>query len=196
MPTSKERRGLIFSFLVIYLFIVLLLAGIVTAGFHLYLDQVSRSEVGLQAAVVAVVIGPLLVAAYERQDTQTAKRLMRSFFAFPAVQCAHLQRAGTKLLSWPERGCLAPMDTGRDSLSLPIDGTEFVLEFGIDNAYDKEQNWVSTKTFAILSIFVILLVAVTFTLLLIRVVLRPLTRLQHAMQTSTPDNPVSANLLF
>jgi len=68
MAISKERRGLIFSFLIIYLFIVLLLAGIVTAGFHLYRDQVSRSEAGLQVAVVAVEIGPLLVAAYQQQD--------------------------------------------------------------------------------------------------------------------------------
>lgn len=112
MAISKERRGLIFSFLIIYLFIVLLLAGIVTAGFHLYRDQVSRSEAGLQVAVVAVEIGPLLVAAYQQQDEQTKKRLMRSFFAFPAVQCVHLEKAGQKLLSWPERGCFTSMETG------------------------------------------------------------------------------------
>ena len=127
MPTSKERRGLIFSFLAIYLFIVLLLAGIVTAGFHLYRGQVARSEAGLQAAVVTVEIGPLLVAAYQQQDENTAKRLMRSFFAFPAVQCVHLRKAGEQLVSWPERGCFSPIDTGITSLLLPIEGTEFSI---------------------------------------------------------------------
>ena len=44
MRKPSERRGLIASFLVVYLVIILLLAGLVTAGFHLYRNQVSRSE--------------------------------------------------------------------------------------------------------------------------------------------------------
>ena len=66
MRKPAERRGLIASFLVVYLAIVLLLAGLVTAGFHLYRTQVSRSEAGLQAAVAAVEIGPLLVTAFQQ----------------------------------------------------------------------------------------------------------------------------------
>ncbi len=64
MRKPSERRGLIASFLVVYLVIILLLAGLVTAGFHLYRNQVSRSEAGLQAAVAAVETGPLLVQPF------------------------------------------------------------------------------------------------------------------------------------
>ena len=53
MRKPAERRGLIASFLVVYLAFVLLLAGLVTAGFHLYRTQVSRSEAGLQADLEA-----------------------------------------------------------------------------------------------------------------------------------------------
>ncbi len=192
MRKPSERRGLIASFLVVYLVIILLLAGLVTAGFHLYRNQVSRSEAGLQAAVAAVEIGPLLVSAFQQQDRQTTRRLMRSFFAFPAVQCVHFLDAGEKQLSWPEKGCPSQMSAETTSVSLAIEDSEFALEFAIDHAYDKEQNWISTKAFAVLSVLVILLVAATFTFLLIKVILRPLMRLQHAMLTSTPDNPVFA----
>jgi len=192
MRKPAERRGLIASFLVVYLAIVLLLAGLVTAGFHLYRTQVSRSEAGLQAAVAAVEIGPLLVTAFQQQDSQTTRRLMRSFFAFPAVQCVHFLQGGEKQSSWPERGCPTDMSAETTSFSLAIDDSDFALEFAIDHAYGKEQNWISTKAFAVLSVLVILLVAATFTFLLIKVILRPLMRLQHAMLTSTPDNPVFA----
>ena len=89
MRKSPERRGLIFSFLIVYLAIVFLLAGLVTVGFHLYRSQVSRSEAGLQVGIVAVEIGPLVVRAYQRQDSEAVKQLMRSFFAFPAIHCVH-----------------------------------------------------------------------------------------------------------
>jgi len=84
------------------------------------------------------------------------------------------------------------MSAETTSFSLAIDDSDFALEFAIDHAYGKEQNWISTKAFAVLSVLVILLVAATFTFLLIKVILRPLMRLQHAMLTSTPDNPVFA----
>jgi hypothetical protein len=47
MRKPAERRGLIASFLVVYLAIVLLLAGLVTAGFHLYRTQVSHAGIAL-----------------------------------------------------------------------------------------------------------------------------------------------------
>jgi len=192
MRKSPERRGLIFSFLIVYLAIVFLLAGLVTVGFHLYRSQVSRSEAGLQVGIVAVEIGPLVVRAYQRQDSEAVKQLMRSFFAFPAIHCVHLFEGGKVVLSWPERGCPEHMQAGIIKVPMPVEDTGFVIEFGLDNAYDKEQNWVSTRTFGVLSVFVILLVAVTFTLLLIRLVMRPLMHLQQAMLISTPDNPVDA----
>jgi hypothetical protein len=70
---------------------------------------------------------------------------MRSFFAFPAVQCVHFLQAGEKQSSWPEKGCPTDMSAETTSFSLAIDDSDFALEFAIDHAYDKEQNWISTK---------------------------------------------------
>jgi len=192
MQKRSESLSLIGSFILVYILIVGLLSGLITFGFHLYRGQMVRGELGLQAGIMTAEIGPLARAAIQRGDGDAARSLLRSFFVFPAVLCISLKEQDITQLSWPQTGCPAGEDAGIDYLVLPFDGGGAVMQIGIDGRYQKHQSWQVTKTFSFFVIAVITIIALIVSLLLSRIILRPLMRLQRAMNISTPDNLIWA----
>ena len=68
----------------------LMFSGGVIGLYHMMKSQRMENELGLQMGVVAAHTAPLILQAHRKNDFRTQQALMKSLFAFPAIQCVML----------------------------------------------------------------------------------------------------------
>ena len=177
--------------MVLALFSVVFSGGVIGL-YHVMKSQRMENELGLQMGVVAAHTAPLILQAHRKNDFRTQQALMKSLFAFPAIQCVMLTQnnlsAQNMLASWPSEGCRLE----QASLSLPLKEGGATLHLVTDTAYAFEEVRRSTALFAAFLGSILVGILGLVLMLIGRFMLSPLLRLRQAMEQSAPDNPVLA----
>jgi PAS domain S-box-containing protein len=177
--------------------VAMLSAAVATFAFYSYRTALTNDRLAAELTAQAHAIAPLASARLEAGDGAGASRLLRAFAGLHYVTCVDLVRGGVVVASFPPPGCDVVKAEGRDR-EIPVTtttGTRLLFRARVDYGLLLLPVWAETGLVASLMIG---LAAVIFTVLSLsfrRKVLAPLVALRSAMQASTPNNPVRAELL-
>lgn len=177
--------------------VAMLSAAVATFAFYSYRTALTNERLAAELTAQAHAIAPLASARLEAGDGAGASRLLRAFAGLHYVTCVDLVHGGVVVASFPPPGCGVVKAEGRDR-EIPVTtttGTRLLFRARVDYGLLLLPVWAETGLVASLMIG---LAAVIFTVLSLsfrRKVLAPLVALRSAMQASTPNNPVRAELL-
>ena len=173
----------------------LLSAAIATIVFHSYRAMLTTDRLATELTAQAHAIAPLAADRLEAGDMAGAARLLRSFAGPQYVTCVEMVQDGAVMASFPRQGCEAVSTRGNESdisVTTPS-GESLLFRVRVDDRL--LMVWVETALVGGLMIALATVIFIVLSLGFRARVLAPLVVLRTAMQASTPNNPVRADLL-
>ena len=175
----------------------LLSAAIATIVFHSYRAMLTTDRLATELTAQAHAIAPLAADRLDAGDMAGAARLLGSFAGLHYVTCVDMVQDGAVMASFPPPGCESVSAKGSESdisVATPS-GERLLFRVRVDDRLLMTPVWVETGLVASLMIALAVVIFIVLSLGFRARVLAPLVVLRTAMQASTPNNPVRADLL-
>lgn len=197
MAKSRSRSGLFRRLFVLCGSVALLCAAITTFAFYGYRVALTNDRLAAELTAQAYAIAPLASERLDAGDDVGAARLLRSFAGLHYVTCVDMVRGGDVVASFPPPGCdhVKAKGSDRDIQVATATREKLLFRARVDDDLLRVPILGETGFVASLMIVLATVIFVVLSLSFRRMVLAPLVALRTAMQASTPNNPVRADLL-